>query len=168
VALVTSAVTPTDPPVARLEGVTEDDALKLGPGVGVGAGVEAGVAVGTPVVEGAPVGPGVAPEGVAEGGGAVGGTAAAATENVAAAVFAPKSDFQPTAYALTSTRYVPRVAPAGIVQLIGYVRCSPAPKLSLWNHFSNATVDPPGAYTSMPMTAVLGIRLVTVVVTFTD
>ena len=60
------------------------------------------------------------------------------------------------------------VAPAGIVQLSGYVRCSPAAKLSLWNHFSNATVDPPGAYTSMPMTAVLGIRLVTVVVTFTD
>ena len=105
-ALVTTAVTPTDPPVTTLAGVTEDDTLKLGPGagVGVGAGVEAGVAVGTPVVEGVLVGPGVAPGGVAEGGGAVGGTGAAATENVAAAIFAPKNAFQPTAYALTSMR----------------------------------------------------------------
>ena len=60
------------------------------------------------------------------------------------------------------------VAPAGIVQLSGYVRCSPAAKLSLWNHFSNATVDPPGVYTSTPITAVFAAMLVTVVVTFTD
>ena len=103
-ALVTTAVTPTDPPAGTVAGVAEDVAVKLGPGVGVGAvvgtGVVAGVAVAAPVGAGVPVPPGV---GVGCGGAGV-GTGAASIAKDAAADFVPKSDFQPCSYALTFTR----------------------------------------------------------------
>jgi len=62
---------------------------------------------------------------------------------------------------------VPRAAPAGTVQLTGYVRCSPAPKLSFWNHFWNARLIPPGVKTTTPITAEVAALLVTVVLTVT-
>src|SRR2546430_12229658 len=110
--LVASAVMPTDPPAGRLAGVADELAEKVGPGTGVGAavGVAAGVAVGPLVVVGGVVGVAVAPEGGIGVGSGV-GTGAAATLKLAAEVFAPKRAFQPSAYAYTSMRYLPRLAP---------------------------------------------------------
>src|SRR2546423_5866944 len=98
VELCTRAVIPTDPPTGMVAWSADDVAAKLGPGTGVGAavGVVAGVGVAPPVVPDGVVGVAFAPAG-GVGVGALVGTAAAATENFDAPLFAPKNNFQPSA-----------------------------------------------------------------------